>query len=207
MYLGTQCFLTKTVDGGTFMQMWIVRGTRILTNAPGQTAAAFGLPMGTLGFRAVLCRYLKPLTVLFALIVLVFATATLEAQTLAPTQLQEFNTAVQPATRFETYRQHGIAAVGGSGFIGHEGPHAVTIETVVALGIAYVVLGGIILALAASFRLLSDKVHSFFALLIPEPVSRSLCVRGRRGSGFALERVTAVAEERKFSEYPYRLRT
>ena len=50
--------------------------------------------MGTLGFRAVLCRYLKPLTVLFALIVLVFATATLEAQTLAPTQLQEFNTAV-----------------------------------------------------------------------------------------------------------------
>ena len=204
MYLGTQCFLTKTVDGGTFMQMRIVRGTKILTNAPGQTAAAFGLPMGTLGFRAVLCRYLKPLTVLFAIIVLVFATATLEAQTLAPTQLQEFNTAVQPATRFETYRQHVIAA---AGFIGDEGPHAVTIETVVALGIAYVVLGGIILALAASFRLLSDKVDSFFALLIPEPVSRSLCVRGRRGSGFALERVTAVAEERKFSEYPYRLRT
>ena len=202
MYLGTQCFLTKTVDGGTFMQMRIVRGTKILANAPGQTAAAFGLPMGTLGFRAVLCRYLKPLTVLFAL--MVFATATLEAQTLAPTQLQEFNTAVQPATRFETYRQHVIAA---AGFIGDEGPHAVTIETVVALGIAYVVLGGIILALAASFRLLSDKVHSFFALLIPEPVSRSLCVRGRRGSGFALERVTAVAEERKFSEYPYRLRT
>ena len=204
MYLGTQCFLTKTVDGGTFMQMRIVRDTRILANAPGQTPAAFGLPMGTLGFRAVLCRYLKPLTVLFALIVLVFATATLEAQTLAPTQLQEFNTAVQPATRFETYRQHVIAA---AGFIGDEGPHAVTIETVVALGIAYVVLGGIILALAASFRLLSDKVDSFFALLIPEPVSRSLCVRGRRGSGFALERVTAVAEERKFSEYPYRLRT
>ena len=92
MYLGTQCFLTKTVDGGTFMQMRIVRGTKILTNAPGQTAAAFGLPMGTLGFRA--CCAAKPLTVLFALIVLVFATATLEAQTLAPTQLQEFNTAV-----------------------------------------------------------------------------------------------------------------
>ena len=46
----------------------------------------------------------------------------------------------------------------------------VTIETVVALGVAYVVLGGIILALAASFRLLSHKVDSFFALLIPEPV-------------------------------------
>ena len=75
------------------------------------------------------------------------------------------------------------------------------------LGVAYLVLGGVIFALGASFRLLSDKVDSFFALLIPEPVSRSLCVRGRRGSGFALERVTAVAEERKFSEYPYRLRT
>ena len=24
--LGTPCFLTKTVDGETFMQMWIVRG-------------------------------------------------------------------------------------------------------------------------------------------------------------------------------------
>ena len=130
---------------------------------------------------------------LFALIMLVFATATLEAQTLAPTQLQ-------PATRFETYRQPVIPTVGRSGFIGHEGPHAVTIETVVALGVAYVVLGGIILALAASFRLLSDKVDSFFALLIPEPIPRLLRTRGRRGSGFALERVTAVAEERQFSQ-------
>ena len=78
------------------------------------------------------------LTVLLALIVLASATATLEAQSLAPTQLQEFNTAV----------------------------------TVVAMGVAYVVLGGIIFALAASFRLLSDKVASFFALLIPEPVPR-----------------------------------
>jgi hypothetical protein len=137
---------------------------------------------------------------LFALIMLVFATATLEAQTLAPTQLQEFNTAVQPATRLETYRQPVIPTVGRSGFIGHEGPHAVTIETVVALGVAYVVLGGIILALAASFRLLSDKIDSFFALLIPEPVPRSLRARGRRGSVFPLGRVTAVAEERQFSQ-------
>ena len=55
----------------------------------------------------------------------------------------------------------------------------VTIETVVALGVAYVVLGGIILALAASFRLLSDKVDSFFALLIPEPISR---ITSRKGA-------------------------
>ena len=78
---------------------------------------------------------------LFALIMLVFATATLEAQTLAPTQLQEFNTAVQPASRFETYRQP-VTIVDRAGLIGNEGPHAVTIETVVALAVAYVVLGG-----------------------------------------------------------------
>ena len=54
----------------------------------------------------------------------------------------------------------------------------VTIETVVALGVAYVVLGGIILALAASFRLLSDKVDSFFALLIPEPLPGLLRAKG-----------------------------
>ena len=54
----------------------------------------------------------------------------------------------------------------------------VTIETVVALGVAYVVLGGIILALAASFRLLSDKVDSFFALLIPEPYPDYFAQRG-----------------------------
>ena len=138
--------------------MRIVLGTRILTNALGQAAAAFGLPMGTPGvFCAVVSRYPKWLTVLFALIMLAFATATLEAQSLAPTQLQEFNTAVHPASRFETY--------GRAGLIGNEGPHAVTIETVVALGVAYVVLGGIIFALAASFRLLSDKVDSFFAFV------------------------------------------
>jgi hypothetical protein len=171
--MGTPCFLTKTVNGETFVQMRIVLGTRILTNAPGQAAAAFGLPMGTAGvFRAVMSRYPKPLTVLFALIMVAFATATLEAQSLAPTQLQESNTAVQPASRFETYRQPVIITVGRAGLIGNEGPHAVTIETVVALGVAYVVLGGIIFALAASFRLLSDKVDSFFALLIPKPVPR-----------------------------------
>ena len=153
--------------------MRIVLDTRIHTNAPGHAAAAFGLPMRTTGvFRAVVSRYLKPLTLLFALIMLAFATATLQAQSRAAMQLQEFNTAVQPASRFETYRQPVITIVDRGGLIGNEGPHAVTIETVVALAVAYVVLGGIILALAASFRLLSDKVDSFFALLIPETVPR-----------------------------------
>ena len=153
--------------------MRIVLDTRIHGNAPGHAAAAFGLPMRTTGvFRAVVSRYPKPLTLLFALIMLAFATATLQAQSRAAMQLQEFNTAVQPASRFETYRQPVITIVDRAGLIGNEGPHAVTIETIVALAVAYVVLGGIILALAASFRLLSDKVDSFFALLIPEPVPR-----------------------------------
>jgi hypothetical protein len=185
--------LDKTVDGETFMQLRIVRGTRRLTNALVQAAVAFGLPRGTSGvFRALLSRYPQLLTVLFALIMLPFATVTLEAQLLAQTQLQEFNTAVQPATRFESYRKPVIPMVGRSGSISHEEPHGVTIETVVALGV-YVVFGGIILALAASFRLLGDKVASFFALLIPEPVSRSLRERGRSRLDFALER--AVAED------------
>jgi len=61
---------------------------------------------------------------------------------------------------------------------GKSGFSVVTIETVVALGVAYVVLGGIILALAASFRLLGAKVDSFFALLIPAPVPGFLCAKG-----------------------------
>ena len=88
--------------------------------------------------------------------------------------------------------------VDGETFPANCGLSVVTIETVVALGVAYVVLGGIILALAASFRLLSDKVDSFFALLIPEPVPRSLRTTGPRGSRFASERVTAVAGELQF---------
>ena len=127
---GTPCFLTETVDGETFVQMRIVLDTRIHMNAPGHGAPAFGLPMRTTGvFRAVVSRYPKPLTLLFALIMLAFATATLQAQSRAAMQLQEFNTAVQPASRFETDRQPVITIVDRAGLIGNEGPHAVTIET------------------------------------------------------------------------------
>ena len=72
-------------------------------------------------FRAVVSRYLKPLTLLFALIMLAFATATLEAQSRTAMQLQEFNTAVQPASTFETYRQPVITMVDRGGLIGNEG--------------------------------------------------------------------------------------
>ena len=56
-----------------------------------------------------------------------------------------------------------------SSLIGHAGRQAATIEMAVAFGVAYVVLGGAMLASVASFRLLSDKIDSFFALLIPKP--------------------------------------
>jgi hypothetical protein len=125
---------------------------------------------------------------LFALIMLVFATATLEAQTLAPTQLQEFNTAVQPASRFETYRQPVIPTVGRSGFIGHEGPHAVTIETVVAFAQQQDRLLLRFVDSRARSPITSRKGASWFS--IP---SRACHRRSGRAPVFA--------------EYPYRLRT
>ena len=59
--------------------------------------------------------------------------------------------------------------VGHAGLIGRIGEQATTIEMAVAFGVTYVVLGGILFVLVASFRSLSDQVDSFFALLIPEP--------------------------------------
>jgi hypothetical protein len=114
--------------------------------------------------------------VLVSLAMLLFTATILPAQGLAPTQLQEFNVVVHRASGFETYRLPVIIfTVGRAGLIGQTGRQATTIETAVVLGVSYVVLGGILLALVASFRLLNDKVDSFFALLIPEPTStRSL---------------------------------
>ena len=60
-------------------------------------------------------------------------------------------------------------AVGHAGLIGRIGEQATTIEMAVAFGVTYVVLGGMLFVLVASFRSLSDQVDSFFALLIPEP--------------------------------------
>ena len=108
--------------------------------------------------------------VLVALAMLMFTATTLPAQGLAPTQLQEFNAEVQRAGGFETLRLPVITCtLGRADLIGRTGRQATTIEMAVALGVAYVVLGGVLFALVTSFRLLSDKVDSFFALLIPEP--------------------------------------
>jgi hypothetical protein len=115
--------------------------------------------------------------VLLSLAMLMFAATTLPAQGPAPTQLQEFNVMVHQASGFETYRLPAITfIVGRAGLIGQTGRQATTIEMAVAVGAAYVVLGGVLFALVASFRLLSDKVDSFFSLLIPEPAA----IRGMR---------------------------
>ena len=110
--------------------------------------------------------------VLVSLAMLMFAATTLPAQGLAPTQLQEFNVVVHRAGDFETYRLPVITfIVGRAGLIGQTGRQPTMIEIAVAVGVAYVVLGGVLFALVASFRLLNDKVDSFFSLLIPEPAS------------------------------------
>jgi len=96
-----------------------------------------------------------------------FAATTLPAQGPAFTQLQEFDVVVHQAAGFETYRLPVITFIlGRAGLIGQTGRQAT-----IAVGVAYVVLGGVLFALVASFRLLNDKVDSFFSLLIPEPVS------------------------------------
>ena len=118
----------------------------------------------------IVCRYPNPLVLLVALIALAFASATLQAQILPPAQLQQFDAVVQRASGFETYRLPAITStVGHAGHFGQTGQQEKSVQMVVALGVAYVVLGGLVFALAASFRLLSDKVDSFFAPLIPKP--------------------------------------
>ena len=105
---------------------------------------------------------------LVALAILGFIATTLPAQGLTPSQLQEFNAVGQQAS-FETYRLPVITCtVGRASLIGQTGRQVTTIERTVAL-LAYVVLGGILFVLVASFRLLSDKVYSFFSLSIPKP--------------------------------------
>src|SRR4029077_17884579 len=100
------------------------------------------------------------------------APTTLPAQGPAPTRLQEFDVVVHQAGGFETYRLPAITfIVGRAGLICQRGRQATMIEIAVAVGVAYVVLGGVLFALVASFRLLNDKVDSFFSLLIPEPAS------------------------------------
>jgi hypothetical protein len=145
-------YLTKNGDDGavlageTFLQMRNKLGAKILSKEANHVAAILGLPIATPWIvRAVrVCRYPKPLGLLVALIVLAFATTTLQAQIPTPTQQQELNKAVRPASNLETYRQPVImCTVGRTGFLGNAGRQAATIERTVAL-LAYVVLGGIL---------------------------------------------------------------
>jgi hypothetical protein len=103
---------------------------------------------------------------LVALAILGFVATTLPAQGLTPRQLLEFNAVWQQAS-FETYRLPVITCtVGRASLIGQTGRQVTTIERTAAL-LAYVVLGGILFVLVASFRLLSEKVYFFFSLSIP----------------------------------------
>ena len=124
-------------------------------------AAALGAPLETPGIGRTIrvSRYPKALG-LAALVALVFASTCLQAQLVnpSPPRLSEARP-TQPVI---------TCTVGSAGFLGNAGRQAGTIEMVVALGVTYVVLGGVLFALVASFRLLGDKVDSFFAPLIPK---------------------------------------
>ena len=144
------------------------RGFSLTRPARSQSRWGFRQAPRGLSRRAVVAVF-HATAVLVALAMLVFSATTLPAQSLTPTRLQEFNTAVRPTSSLETYQQPVITcSVGRAGFIAHAARQAATIEIVGALGMAYVVLGGVIFALGASLRLLSD-VDSFFALLTPAP--------------------------------------
>ena len=75
---------------------------------------------------------------------------------------------MQGASGTETYRLPVITCtVGSAGFLGNAGRQAGTIEMVVALGVTYS-FGRGSRCFGGSFRLLGDKVDSFFAPLIPK---------------------------------------
>jgi hypothetical protein len=153
---------------------------------------------GGLSHRAVIAVS-QAAAVLASLAMLMFAATILPAQGPAPTQLQESNV-VHRASGFETYRLPVITfIVGRAGLIRQTGRQATTNEIAVAVGVAYVVLGGVLFALVASFRLLNDKVDSFFSLLIPEPA-------GTRG----LRKIPPLDEDFspfKFDQRPGRVRS
>ncbi len=153
------------LHGVTFRQMQDKLRSRILTNEVGHITATLGRPMGTPGIQCAsrASWYPKPL-LLVALAALALAATGLQAQLLdpiaSPRKLSDPYRPTQPTITCTT---------GRAALIGHAGRQAATIEMVVALGVAYVVLGGVVFASVASFRLLSDKIDSFFALLIPKP--------------------------------------
>ena len=153
------------LDGVTFRQMQDKLRARILSNEAGHITATPGRPMGTPGIQCAsrASWYPTPL-LLVALAASAFAATGLQAQLLDPiASPRKLNDPVRPTQPAIT------CTTGRAALIGHAGRQAATIEMAVALGVAYVVLGGVMFASVASFRLLSDKIDSFFALLIPKP--------------------------------------
>ena len=121
-------------------------------------------------FRRAVITVSQAATGLLALAMLMF-TATLSAQRLvhAAARVQCGGAA---GGGFEAHPLPAITStLGRASPFGQTGQQQKSVQMVVALGVAYVVLGGLVFALAASFRLLSDKVDSFFAPLIPKPTA------------------------------------
>jgi hypothetical protein len=151
------------LDGVTFLQMQDKLRARILANEAGLIATIFGRLIGAPGIKCASRPSWHP-KLLVALAALAFAVMGLQAQLLdpiaLPRKLSDPVRSTQPAITCTT---------GRAALIGHAGRQAAIIEMVVALGGAYVVLGGVMFASVASFRLPSDKIDSFFALLIPKP--------------------------------------
>ena len=116
-------------------------------------------------------QYPKFPALLAVLVALVFVASALQAQLDSPPIDREITRWQREASSYQPRPTEPAitCTVGRAGFIRHAGRQQATIEMVVALGVAYVVLGGVILALVASFRLLSDRIDSFFAFLIPKP--------------------------------------
>ncbi len=153
-----------------FAQMKIGLGARILLNARGKVAAALGPRAGAAGIVHAVRVSQSPLAVLIALAALAFVATSMDAQADAATFERENAAAVPRQMEVDDYPEPVITCtVGRAGFIAQEGRQGATIERVVALGVAYVVLGGILFALVVSLRLLGEKVDLFFALLIPKP--------------------------------------
>ena len=122
----------ELLDGESFVQIRTGLVARILTNAPSKIAIALGFRQAPRGLsRRAVVAVSDATAVLVALAMLVFSATTLPAQSLTPTRLQEFNTAVRPTSSLETYQQPVITcSVGRAGFIAHAARQAATIEIV-----------------------------------------------------------------------------
>jgi hypothetical protein len=121
--------------------------------------------------RSKVSQYPKFPALLAVLAAVVFVASSLQARLDSPPIDREITRWQREAPSYQPRpTEPAITCTAGrAGFIRHAGRQHASIEMVLAHGVAYVVLGGVIFALVACFRLLSDRIDSFFALLIPEP--------------------------------------